>query len=153
MTNIHGANLGAGMSRFNLDPRTARFVSRGLFAFSVLLGAAVLQMAKTAPPIQLHPKNQHYFLFRGKAVVLITSGEHYGAVLNADFDNKRYLATLAADGLNYTRIFGGIYVEVPGKSFGIQRNDLAPLPGRFIAPWIRSETPGYAGGGSKFDNI
>ncbi len=31
------------------------------------------------------------------------------------------------------------------------RNDLAPLPNRFIAPWVRSETPGYAGGGNKFD--
>jgi hypothetical protein len=102
-------------------------------------------------PIRLHPANPHYFLFRGKAVALVTSGEHYGAVFNADFDYHRYLATLAADGLNYTRLFGGSYVEVPGKSFGILRNDLAPLPSRFIAPWARSGTPGYAGGGNKFD--
>src|ERR1700742_137552 len=105
----------------------------------------------TSPPIQLNPSNPHYFLFRGKPTVLITSGEHYGAVLNADVDYKKYLATIDADGLNYTRIFGGSYVEVPAKSFGILRNDLAPLPNRFIAPWVRSETPGYAGGGNKFD--
>jgi len=37
-------------------------------------------------PIQLHPDNPHYFLWRGQPTVLITSGEHYGAVLNADFD-------------------------------------------------------------------
>jgi hypothetical protein len=103
------------------------------------------------PPIRLHPKNPHYFLFRGKAIALITSGEHYGAVLNADVDFHKYLATIDSDGLNYTRIFGGSYVEVPAKSFGILRNDLAPEPGRFIAPWVRSETPGYAGGGNKFD--
>jgi hypothetical protein len=42
-------------------------------------------------------------------------------------------------------------VEVPGKSFGILRNDLAPAPGRYVAPWARSETPGYASGGNKFD--
>ena len=102
-------------------------------------------------PIRLHPKNPHYFEFRGKAIALITSGEHYGAVLNADVDFHKYLATIDSDGLNYTRIFGGSYVEVPAKSFGILRNDLAPLPNRFIAPWIRSETPGYAGGGNKFD--
>jgi hypothetical protein len=90
-------------------------------------------------------------LFRGKAMALITSGEHYGAVFNADFDYHRYLATLAADGLNYTRLFGGSYLEVPGKSFGILRNDLAPLVGRFIAPWARSGAAGYAGGGNKFD--
>jgi hypothetical protein len=102
-------------------------------------------------PIRLHPANPHYFLFRGKAVALITSGEHYGAVLNRDFDDDRYLATLESDGLNYTRLFAGSYVEVPAKSFGILRNDLAPAPGRFLAPWGRSETPGYAGGGNKFD--
>ena len=102
-------------------------------------------------PVILHPKNPHYFLFRGKAVAFITSGEHYGAVLNADFDYRRYLTTIQTDGLNYTRLFGGSYVEVPGKSFGILRNDLAPAPGRFIAPWARSDSPGYAGGGNKFD--
>src|ERR1039457_7627772 len=42
--------------------------------------------AAPAEPIRLHPKNPHYFLYRGKAVALITSGEHYGAVMNADFD-------------------------------------------------------------------
>src|SRR5207253_2868269 len=36
--------------------------------------------------ISLHPDNGHYLLFRGKPTVLITSGEHYGAVLNGDFD-------------------------------------------------------------------
>ena len=102
-------------------------------------------------PIRLHPANPHYFLFRGKAVALITSGEHYGAVLNRDFDYHRYLAALEVDGLNYTRLFAGSYVEVPAKSFGILDNDLAPEPGRYLAPWARSETPGYAGGGNKFD--
>jgi hypothetical protein len=116
----------------------------------VLLFSLLLQPVH-ADTIRLHPQNPHYFLFRGKAVALISSGEHYGAVLNADFDYHRYLSTLAADGLNYARLFGGIYIEVPGKSFGILRNDLAPLPGRYVAPWARSDTPGYAGGGMKFD--
>jgi hypothetical protein len=111
----------------------------------------LLLPAADAQTIRLDPRNPHYFLFHGKTVALITSGEHYGAVMNADFDYRRYLATLEADGLNYTRLFGGSYVEVPARSFGIQRNDLAPAPGRFIAPWARSATPGYAGGGNKFD--
>jgi len=101
--------------------------------------------------IRLDPRNPHYFLFRGKTVALITSGEHYGAVLNAEFDYRRYLDTLQSAGLNYTRLFPGSYVEVPGKSFGIQRNDLAPAEGGFLAPWARSSTPGYAGGGNKLD--
>jgi hypothetical protein len=104
-----------------------------------------------ADPIRLNPQNSHYFLFRGKVVALITSGEHYGAVMNADFDYRRYLAALQAAGLNYTRLFPGSYVEVPAKSFGIRRNDLAPAPGRLVAPWTRSAVPGYAGGGNKFD--
>lgn len=113
--------------------------------------AAIFLSVTTAEPLRLHPQNPHYFLYRGKAVALITSGEHYGAVLNADFDFNRYLATLEASGLNYTRLFGGSYVEVAAKSFGILRNDLAPGPGRFVAPWSRSSTPGYSGGGNKFD--
>lgn len=104
-----------------------------------------------AAPLRLHPKNPHYFLFAGKAAVLIASGEHYGAVMNADFDYRRYLATLQVDGMNYTRLFGGSYLEVPAKSFGILRNDLAPPAGRYVAPWMRSDVPGYAGGGNKFD--
>jgi hypothetical protein len=111
-----------------------------------LLGAVLA----TAAPIQLHPENPHYFLFRGRATVLVTSAAHYGAVLNPDFEYRKYLETLAADGLNYTRIFSGSYVEAPG-AFGIARNTLAPAPGRFLAPWARSGTPGYHNGGNKFD--
>jgi hypothetical protein len=129
---------------------------------AVALAALLLSTAQGAPqasapqtaklrPIRLHPENPHYFLFRGKAVALITSGEHYGGVLNKDFDYHRYLDSLKADGLNYTRLFAGSYVEVPAKSFGILHNDLAPEPGRFLAPWARSDTSGYAGGGDKFD--
>ncbi len=102
-------------------------------------------------PIQLHPENPHYFLWRGTPTVLITSGEHYGAVLNLDFDCLKYLDTLAQDKLNLTRTFtGGAYVE-PQGAFNIARNTLAPGPGRFIAPWARSDQAGYAGGGNKFD--
>ncbi len=104
-----------------------------------------------AEPIRLHPANPHYFLFQGKTTVLITSGEHYGAVINADFNYARYLETLHSQGLNYTRLFGGSYVEKPAQSFGIKRNTLAPASNRFVAPWLRSETPDYAGGGNKFD--
>ena len=102
-------------------------------------------------PISLHPKNPHYFLYKDRAVALVGSGEHYGAVFNGDFDYHKYLATIEADGLNYTRLFGGSYVEVPGKSFGILRNDLAPAEGQLIAPWARSPEPGYSGGGNRFD--
>jgi hypothetical protein len=123
--------------------------ARLLLLLSVLPLSA---QAQTGPaPIRLDSHNPHYFFYRGKTVALITSGEHYGSVMNADFEYHKYLATLAADGLNYTRLFGGSYVEVPGTSFGIKRNTLAPAPGGLILPWARSAEPGYAGGGNKFD--
>jgi hypothetical protein len=100
--------------------------------------------------LSLHPDNPHYFLFRGKPAILITSGEHYGAVLNSEFDTTKYLNELKRNGLNLTRTFTGVYCE-DAKSFGITRNTLAPLEGKLICPWARSETPGYAGGGNKFD--
>ena len=128
-------------------------LSTSALALVVIFSLALARppATKLEQPVCLHPKNPHYFLFRGKTVAFITSGEHYGAVINADFNFQRYLDTLQADGLNYTRLFGGSYVEVPGKSFGIVRNNLAPAPGRYFAPWARSAVPGYAGGGNKFD--
>ncbi len=104
----------------------------------------------TAEPIRLHPQNPHYFLWRDKPTVLIGSGEHYGAVLNLDFDYTKYLDTLRGDGLNQTRLFSGTYREVSGN-FDIVNNTLAPAPGRFVCPWARSNVPGYANGGNKFD--
>jgi hypothetical protein len=86
-------------------------------------------------PIQLHPENPHYFMYKGKPLVLITSAEHYGALLNLDFDYKKYLETLATDGMNYTRIFTGSYFEIPGESFNIKYNTLAPENDRVITPW------------------
>jgi hypothetical protein len=106
--------------------------------------------ARAGRPLGLHPDNPHYFLFRGRPAVLVTSGEHYGAVLNRDFDYRPYLDELKARSFNLTRTFAGTYREVPG-SFGITDNTLAPRPGRFLCPWARSSTPGAGDGGNKFD--
>jgi hypothetical protein len=120
-------------------------------AIVALLGLALLPGAVAAgPPIRLHPENPHYFLFRGRPRVLVGSTEHYGAVLNLDFDYVRYLDELHARGLNLTRTFSGVYCE-DQRSFGIHGNPLAPATGRLIAPWARSETPGCADGRSRFD--
>ena len=118
-----------------------------------LAGLLLLLSILTAPgagPLALYPENPQYLLFRGKPTILITSGEHYGAVLNLDFDYTRYLQTLAKDGLNGTRTWAGAYCE-PSSAFNIASNTLAPLTGRFICPWARSDQPGYANGGNKFD--
>jgi len=112
------------------------------------LAAAVAPAA--GPPLAVHPDNPHYFVFRGKPAILVTSGEHYGAVINRDFVFTRYLDTLAKSGFNLTRTFVGSYVEVPG-SFNITGNTLAPAPDRYLAPWARSEQPGAADGLTKYD--
>jgi hypothetical protein len=83
-------------------------------------------------------------------VLLLGSGEHYGAVVNLDFDYRKYLDAVKRDGLNLVRVWSGSYREHPG-SFGIPMNTLDPAPGRFLAPWARSREPGYALGGEKFD--
>ena len=102
-------------------------------------------------PISLNEENPHYFTFRGKPTVLITSGEHYGAVLNLDFDYKVYLDELQSNGLNNTRLFAGTYVEFPGWFSYSLNQPLSPPDGRFICPWARSSEPGYINGGNKFD--
>jgi hypothetical protein len=101
-------------------------------------------------PLSLHPKNPHYFLFRGKPVILIGSTEHYGAVMNLDFDYLTYLNEVEASGLNLTRTFSGAYLE-PVGAFGIKNNTLAPAPEKYLCPWLRSKEPGYINGGNKFD--
>jgi hypothetical protein len=124
------------------------------------VAASAVHQAQVVPvvPIALNPDNPHYFQWRGRPTILITSAEHYGAVMNLDFDYRKYLDTLAADGMNYTRVFSGAYVE-PEGAFKIARNTLAPRPGRYLAPWPRprqpapssAEGPGHPDGGHKFD--
>src|SRR3954471_21261037 len=81
--------------------------------------------AFAAEPLSFHPDNPHYFLFRGQPTIIITSGEHYGAVLNLDFNYVAYLTELQTRGLNGTRTFTGAYFEPPG-AFNIADNSMAP---------------------------
>lgn len=119
----------------------------------VILSAARATAADSAAAggiLRLHPENPHYFEWKGRPLILISSAEHYGAVLNQAFDFPKYLDTLAADGLNYTRVFSGAYLE-PQGAFNIARNTLAPAADQFLSPWARSSQPGHALGGNKFD--
>ncbi len=145
---------GAGKAGFGSWDNTASFDN-----LRVVAGVIASPLPTTTPtpgpqesPISLHPQNRHYFQFRGKPTVLLTASEHYGAVLNSDFNYTAYLNELQAKGLNKTRTFTGAYVEGPG-AFGIPlgQNTLAPAAGKLIAPWARSNTPGYINGGNKFD--
>ena len=109
-----------------------------MFKVKVALCAAGLISASVfATPLSLNRQNPHYFEYESRAAVLVTSGEHYGAVINQDFDYTRYLDELAKDHLNLTRVWSGTYRELPGD-FRIGNNTLAPRPSRFISPWLQS---------------
>ena len=121
---------------------------------ALILGLAILSGNRHASgqsaPISLDGDNPHYLRFRGKPMFLLGSTEHYGAVLNGDFDYAKYLETIQKQKMNVTRTFSGAYVE-PDGAFNISHNTLAPAAGKLIAPWARSAIPGYANGGNKFD--
>lgn len=101
-------------------------------------------------PVRLHPENPHYFLHNGKPTVLITTAEHYGAVLNLRFDQIAYLDELRSHGLNLTRTFTGTYREDGTGPHGNSPLSPGRGPANYIAPWAWSDV---AGGydGKKFD--
>src|SRR2546428_4148708 len=130
--------------------RTAKSAQRLMLFLIVTMS---LQTLFGVEAIKLHPDNPHYFLFRGKPTVLITSGEHYGAVLNQDFDYLKYLETLQAEGMNLTRTVPGTSLESTnaGTYRGSDQNTFGPRAGRYLAPWARSDKPGYFNGGNRVD--
>ena len=119
-----------------------------ILPLTFILSALFLKIQAQA--IRLHPDNPHYFIYQNKPTVLVASSEHYGSVINPDFDFSKYLSTVQGIGLNHTRIWLGDYVEVIGD-FQMTQNTSAPQPGKFLTPWMRSAVPGYAAGGNKFD--
>ena len=58
----------------------------------------------------VHPKNHRCFLYQGKPMKILTSAEHYGAVMNGEFDYDVYLKEMQRTGQNagLTRILGKI---------------------------------------------
>lgn len=117
------------------------------FALSLISGFGLAQQ-----PLKLHPENPHYFIYNNRPIILITAGEHYGALINLDFDYIKYLTSLHEQGMNNTRIFTGSYVEREEDIDWMKyENTLAPRPNRLLVPWSRSNQAGYANGGNKFD--
>lgn len=108
----------------------------GLLIVGALLAVCLSGCAEDRSPVHQLPENPHYLAYEGAPILLVTSGEHYGAVLNGAFPFEPYLEELASHGLNQTRTFSGTYREVPA-SFGIEENTLAPVPGDYVAPWAR----------------
>lgn len=118
------------------------------------IGLIIILFARVnAQPIARHPENPHIFMWKGKAKAFVASGEHYGALINKEFDYDTYLKTLNKIGLEHTRLFLGDYLEDPESFWGVLKgvNTLSPDSGMFICPWARSNEPGYPRGGNKFD--
>ena len=81
------------------------------------------------------PENYRYFRYRNKTVALVGSTEHYGAILNLDFDYITYLDTIQQNQLHLVRTWTGAIYREDIHDFDIRRNTLAPNSGRYLAPW------------------
>jgi hypothetical protein len=135
-----GINAMAGISRHCRRISVSNF--RLLLAIGWLLGLGSWQVMGQCnfPPIAIHPENPRYFLFRGKPRVLITATEHYGSVINRQFDFDKYLNDAAKNGMTLTRTFL-LYRELQTS-----RNPSSPCKPEspdYLAPYPRSG-PGKA---------
>ena len=90
----------------------------------------------TNDTFRLHPENPHYFLYRGRPRVLITATEHYGAVINRNFNYARYLAEAADKAATLSRCFL-LFRELEGIPLN-PHSPCKPRPGEYVAPFARS---------------
>ncbi|MFQ6035666.1 MAG: cellulase family glycosylhydrolase [Sedimentisphaerales bacterium] len=98
----------------------------------------------------VHPQNHRCFLYQGKSMKILTSAEHYGAVMNTEFDYQVYLKEMQRTGQNQTRVFT-FYRELWGHDV---RNTLAvnrEKPEATIMPWKR--TSGHGKGPDGLDRF
>ena len=114
-------------------------------------------MASKNSPITLHPDNPRYFLYRDKPIVLITATEHYGAVINRNFNYITYLDDMVDKQLMLSRcflLFRELQVFMPADDQLVPINPHSPckpLAGEYVAPFRRTG-PGFATDGyPKFD--
>mgnify|MGYP001059432979 CR=1 FL=1 len=106
-------------------------------------------MPNNGSPVRLHPDNPRYLLYRGKPLVLITASEHYGAVLNRNFDYVRYLNEAADKAMTNSRCFL-LFRELEGLPHN-PHSPCKPVPADYVAPFKRTG-PGYAPDGyPRFD--
>lgn len=125
------------MRRFSFSFRCLAVLSSVLLTAGIELPEA---LAQASPPIQLHPQNPRYFLFRGRPLVLLTATEHYGSVMNRPFNYQRYLDDLVDKRMTFTRTFL-LYRELqtPRNPYSTSK----PESPDYIAPWPRTG-PGKA---------
>ena len=92
----------------------------------------------------IDPRNSRCFRYLGKPFKILTSAEHYGAAINADFDYGVYLDEMRRTGQNMTRVFT-FYRETPSSIPAPgNMNTLAPTPQASVMPWERVSGQGKA---------
>jgi hypothetical protein len=80
----------------------------------------------TSGPIALYPGNQHYFSYRGRPLILVSSGDIYYDLFSPRQDFREYLDTLATHRCNFTRIYpAGCTAFVPSDGTAS------------LLPWVR----------------
>lgn len=100
-------------------------------------------------PVRLHPDNPRYFLYGGRPRVLITATEHYGSVINRNFDYNAYLEEAADKQATLSRCFL-LFRELEGIPLN-PHSPCKPRPSEYVAPFARTG-PGFATDGyPKFD--
>ena len=106
-------------------------------------------MSSASGPIRRHPENPRYFLYHDRPLVLITATEHYGAVINRNFDQVAYLDEAAARGATLSRCFL-LFREL--EHYGLNpHSPCKPAPVEYVAPFARTG-PVYAPDGfPRFD--
>lgn len=108
--------------------------------YGIAVALILMTTAYANSQVKVCPANPHYFFYKGKPLVLITSDHHYGAIIDMDFDYVKYLDYLADNSLNLTRIYPGGMFEPPDKY--LAGNPLGPRAGRQLLPWAKSDQPG-----------
>jgi hypothetical protein len=115
-------------------------MERNCLKFWITIVLIVITIADADSQIKVCQTNTHYFCYKDKPLVLITSDHHYGAVIDMDFDYVKYLGYLADNKLNLTRIYPGGMFEPPDKY--VTGNPLGPRAGRQLLPWAKSDQDG-----------
>jgi hypothetical protein len=119
--------------------RIIRYILGIVLVFSI--GCTQNNPGNKIAPLSVCPENSNYFVYMGKPVILISSSEHYFALVNQKFNYVPYLEYLQSKGFNVASVMSGVFLEPSGNSHW---EDL-------VIPWQRSAVDGYKYGGKKFD--
>jgi hypothetical protein len=109
-----------------------RYIVFAVAAVTWLFFGVMQTTSDAASVLSVHPENHRVFLYRGRPMKILTSAEHYGSVVNGNFDYDVYLKEMQRTGQNMTRVFA-FYRETCDGSPGdirsmVEANNLAPKP-------------------------